>query len=270
MRRPSAALLLLLSCAALFAVESSAQEKAQVDVEVTALAEVREGRLAAGTRRENGGTELALFAEVAGRISSLPAPGGRTGKLRHDPQLLVANGELAGLAWLEGRDLRSLAVRFARWDGEGWERPRTVAAPGPGSQLALAAARLADGSWLLAWSRYDGGDDEVVWSRSADPDGVSWSPPRRLAADNAVPDVTPALAAAPGGGAVAAWSRYDGEDYRVVTARFDGRRWSAPRVVGPAGSLEPSWERAASGEPALVVRTVLPRGRLTIPWQRVR
>ncbi len=268
MRRSFAALLLF-SCAALFAVESSGQEMARGEVELTALAEVREGRIAAGTRRENGGTELVLFAEESGRISSLPAPGGRTGRARHDPRLLVANGELAALAWLEGRDLRSLAVRFARWDGEGWEAPRTVAAPGPGSQMALAGTRLADGSWLLAWSRYDGGDDEVVWSRSAGPDGASWSAPRRIAADNAVPDITPALSAAPGG-AVAAWSRYDGEDYRVVTARFDGRRWSAPRVVGPAGSLEPRWERSASDEPALVVRTVLPRGRLTIPWQRVR
>ncbi len=269
MRRSSAALLLF-SCAALFAMESSGQGIARADVELTALAEVREGRIAAGTRRQNGGTELVLFAEESGRISSLPAPAGRTGRVRHDPQLLVADGALAGLAWLEGRDLRSLAVRFARWDGEGWEAPRTVAAPASGSQMAPAGARLADGSWLLAWSRYDGGDDEVVWSRSAGPDGAAWSSPRRLAADNAVPDVTPALSAAPGGGAVAAWSRYDGEDYRVVTARFDGRRWSAPRVVGPAGSLEPHWERSASGEPALVVRTALPRGRLTIPWQRVR
>ena len=269
MRRPSAALLLL-SCAALFPAGSSAQEKARAEVEVTALVAVRDGRLAAGTRRTDAGTELVLFAEAADRVASLPVPTLRIGAVRHDPQPLVADGELAGLAWLEGRDLRSLAVRFARWVGEGWERPHTVAAPGPGSQLALAAARLADGSWLLAWSRYDGGDDEVVWSRSAGSDGAAWSPPRRIAADNAVPDVTPALAAAPGGGAVAAWSRYDGEDYRVVTARFDGRRWTVPRVVGPAGSLEPSWERAASGEPALVVRTVLPRGRLTIPWQRVR
>ncbi|HEX5760898.1 MAG TPA: hypothetical protein VF121_17045, partial [Thermoanaerobaculia bacterium] len=149
----------------------------------------------------------------------------------------MADGELAGLAWLEGADGRSLAVRFARWDGERWARPRTVAAPGPGSQTALAAARLADASWLLAWSRFDGADDEVVWSRSAGPEGESWSAPRRIAQDNAVPDVTPALTAVAGGGAVAAWSRYDGEDYRVVTARFDGRGWSAPRAVGPAGSF---------------------------------
>ena len=196
MRRSSAALLLL-SCAALFPAGSSAQEKARAEVEVTALVAVREGRLGAGTRRMDTGTELVLFAEAAEGVSSLPVPALRIGAIRHDPQPLVADGELAGLAWLEGQDLRSLAVRFARWDGEGWERPRTIAAPGPGSQLALAAAQLADGSWLLAWSRFDGGDDEVVWSRSAGPDGASWSPPRRIAADNAVPDVTPALAAAP-------------------------------------------------------------------------
>lgn len=266
-RRP--AVLLLASCAALFAGESSGQEEPLRGIELGAAVALREGVVAAGTRALHRGTELVLLVEEAARVSTLPVPAFRTGKLRHDPQPLVAGGELAGLAWLEGIDGRSLAVRFARWDGERWSRPRTVAVPGPGSQTALAAARLADGSWLLAWSRFDGADDEVVWSRSAGPEGESWSAPRRIAADNAVPDVTPALAATGGGGAVAAWSRYDGEDYRVVTARFDGRRWSAPRAVSPAGSFEPRWERAEDGRPQLVFRTALPRGRLAIPWEKV-
>jgi hypothetical protein len=176
---------------------------------------------------------------------------------------LVAGGELAGLAWLEGSDLRSLAVRVARWDGDHWTAPLTVAAPGPGSQIALTAATLSDGSWLLAWSRYDGADDEIVWTRSRGPEADSWTPPRRIAADNRVPDITPALLATPGG-ALAAWSRYDGENYRLVTARFDGRTWSAPRTVGPAGSVDPTWEGTAGGNSLLLARTAAPRGWLAL------
>ena len=63
----------------------------------------------------------------------------------------------------------------------------------------------------------------------------AWSPARPLAADNAVPDITPSVVAV-AGGALAAWSRYDGHDYRVVLSRFDGREWSAP--AGRPGRLD--------------------------------
>jgi len=231
--------------------------------ELTAAVALREGWLAVGTRRTEGGSELLLLAGDDRNVSPLPVPAGPSGRLRHGPVPLVAAGELAGLAWLEGRDGRSLAVRFASWEGDGWGAPRTVAAPGPGSQMALAAAALADGSWLLAWTRFDGADDEIVWSRSRGPLGETWTPPRRIAADNAVPDVTPALLATRDG-VLAAWSRYDGEHYRVVTALFDGRAWSPPRAVGPAGSLYPSWEAPDDGPPTFLARTAAPRGWLAI------
>jgi hypothetical protein len=221
------------------------------------------GWLAAGTQNVASGTELLLARDDGETVTFLPVPSARSGRLRANPvPLVVAGGELAALAWLEGNDLRSLGVRFARWDGERWSTPHAVAAPGPGSQIALTAMTLSDGSWLLAWSRFDGNDDEIVWTRSRGPEADSWTAPRRIAADNAVPDITPALVATHDG-ALAVWSRYDGENYRLVTARFDGRTWSTPRTVGPVGSVDPSWT-ATAGNALLLARTAVPRGWIAL------
>jgi hypothetical protein len=218
--------------------------------------------VAAGTVAAGG---FAVFTGDAAQARRLPVPPLGRASLHHDPlPLLDDAGALAGLAWLEGEAARSLAVRFARWDGARWQRPVTVSAPGPGTQIALAAAALADGTLLLAWSAFDGRDDEVMWSAF---DGNAWSRPARLAADNAVPDITPALVAADGG-ALAAWARFDGTSYEVVAARFAAGRWSAPAVVAPGGSVYPSFEPAPAGQaaaaPRLLVRTAAPRGWMLV------
>jgi len=206
------------------------------------------------------GKAIVLWTGEGSPAVTLPAPPA-VSNLRREPLPLVEDGRLAGLVWLEGDAARALAVRYARWNGAAWEAPQTVAAPGPGSQLALSAARLKDGSWLLAWSAFDGHDDEIVWSRQA-ADG-SWSVPQRVAADNDVPDITPALTATADGSALLAWSRFDPETggYQVVTSRFQARGWAAPRVAAAAsGSLFPSFEAAESGAWLLLYQTALPRG----------
>jgi hypothetical protein len=218
------------------------------------------GWLAAGTRPVAGAPgdrELLLVIGDAKTSSTLPVPAGKAAALREQPVPLVEDGELAGLVWLEGGSRQSFAVKTAAWNGMSWEAPRTISPPGPGSQLALTAARLRSGDWLLAWSAFDGQDDEIVWSRGSD--GV-WSRPRRAAADNAVPDITPALTAA-GSGALLAWSRYDAGlgEYVVVVSRFTGGHWGAPRTAGPPGSLYPTFEAALDG-PLLLYRTAAPRG----------
>jgi hypothetical protein len=195
---------------------------------------------------------------TATALPALPALPAST-PLRREPLPLVEDGRLGGLVWLEGDGVRSLGVRYARWNGTAWEAPRTIAAPGPGSQLALTAARLADGTTLLAWSAFDGHDDEIVWSRQA-ADG-SWSAPRRVAADNDVPDVTPALTAT-ADGALLAWSRFDGSGYQVVTARFHAGRWGKPIAAAPSGSLFPAFQaKTGAGSGAwLLYQTAAPRG----------
>ncbi|HEY8021077.1 MAG TPA: hypothetical protein VIH93_08245 [Thermoanaerobaculia bacterium] len=237
---------------------------------VAAVEPLAGGWLAAGTRtREDieNGREIFLLAGRSGAVSAAalpPPPAARKlARLRAEPLPLVEDGRLAGLVWLEGSEARRLRVMFARWNGRGWGAPRTVSPPGPGSQLALAAARLADGSWLLAWSAFDGHDDEIVWSRF---DGARWSRPARVAPDNDVPDVTPALAAQ-GDGAWIAWSRFDGDGYRTVTSRFSpagGGRFSPPLEATPAGAVFPSFEPGV-GNPGsagtwLLTKTSVPAG----------
>ena len=213
------------------------------------------GWMAAGTVAEAAGPRMVLFRGDAGAARALPAPPRSGSALLQEPLPLVGEGGLRGVAWLEGEARGALAVRFAPWNGTGWEPAATVAPPAPGSQLALAGAVLDDGSLLLVWSAHDGGDDEVVWSRST---AAGWTAPRRLAADNRVPDITPSLAAVPGG-AVAAWSRLEGSEYRVVAATFREGRWSEPRAIGPRGSLYPTFE-AAGAAPQVLFRTAAPRG----------
>lgn len=190
--------------------------------------------IAAGSFADEDGRRLFL---VTGS-RPLPEPAGQKGTVRLDPVLLVEDGTLAGLAWLEGDGTR-LSVRAAAWDGQGWSAVETVSLPGPGSQAGLTGAVLADGSWLLAWDRVDGEDDEIVWSRRQ---GETWTPVRPVSENNHVPDVNPTLTAV-GSGALLAWSRYDGEGYRLRTARFDGQTWKDERPAGPTHSMQPSFVR---------------------------
>jgi hypothetical protein len=218
--------------------------------ELTALAEVDGGWVAAGVRpAEEGGKELLMMAGDEEAARPLAAPR-RRAPLVHDPVPLVDGGRLAGLAWLEGDGVRSLAVWVSVRAGDGaWRRPRRVAAPGPGSQLALSGAVLADGSWLLVWSAFDGTDVEIVWSRRL---GGSWEAPARVSADNAVPDITPALTVT-GDGALLAWSRYHDGHYLLMLARFADGGWHDERRVAEPGALYPAVV-AGAGRPRLVYR----------------
>jgi hypothetical protein len=119
---------------------------------------------------------------------------------------LVEGSELGGLVWLEGSPAGGMGVRAAAWEDGRWAQADWIARPGKGSQTGLAGVVLRDGSWLVVWSAFDGQDDEIVSARRA---GDGWQAPRRVVADNRVPDITPALAVT-NQGAIAAWSRFDG------------------------------------------------------------
>lgn len=225
-------------------------------VELSAVAPLGPDRwLAAGTR---DGSALILARGESGEVRRVAAPEAG-GALVASPVALASGGDLLGLAWLAGPDPQRLEVRFAPWTGGGlpgdpadermseWGAPEVVAGAAPGSQLALAGAVLRDGSALLVWSAHDGEDDEILWSLRS---GGRWSEPARLAGDNAVPDIGPTVAPlgpSSGGAAVAAWSRYDGREYRLVTARWTGDGWSAPEAAAPPGSLYPTLRAAGDG-----------------------
>lgn len=201
-----------------------------------------DGWIAAGVR--SGKALLLLRARrAAGEEPErmvVPAAGGA---LVATPAPIVVDGRLVGMTWLAGDAPRQLAVRYAAWLGDGWGPSETVAAPGPGSQLAAAGAALPDGSILVVWSAFDGEDDEILWSLRS---GGSWSAAARVAADNAVPDITPALAL-DDGRPLAVWSRFDGKGYSLVLSRFASGSWSEPTPVAPTGSLFPRLRTSAEG-----------------------
>ena len=222
------------------------------------VAALDDGWIAAGTFPDsaNGGQRLFLLQGDDRSARPLAGPAGQEGSLRRAPVLLVDGGRLAGLAWLEGDNITSLSVRSAAWTGRRWQPTQQVSHPGPGSQMALSGAVLDDGSWLLAWSAFDGTADEIVWSRRV---GGDWLPVRRVSERNLVPDIVPALTATPGGGALLAWSRYDGHGYRLRIARLEHGEWRGERAAGPSGSLFPVF-LGEPDHPRLLYMDAYPRG----------
>ena len=184
------------------------------------------------------GDRLFLIQGAADAVKTLPSPTLEvSGVLLQPTFILDGNGAGAGpeaLVWIEGEDHQKTRVRAARWSGADWSAPVTVSPVGPGTQIALQATRLADGSVLATWAAFDGKDDEIVWSRF---DGEAWSEPAPISA-NEVPDVTPALKAH-GDGALVVWSGYDGNDYRLYSAAFHNGTWRHGQSFGGRGSIFP-------------------------------
>ena len=166
---------------------------------------------------------------------------------------LVERGRLVGLAWLAGAGVRETAVWASAWSGLDWSQPELVSPVGAGTQIAIDGAVLADGSWLLVWSAYDGNDDEILWSRRV---GGRWSEPAVLHEPNEVPDITPALVAT-GRGALAAWNWFDGKTYRVRMAGFEDGGWRELGLADPAGGVSPGLTAHQDGL-LLLYRTAVP------------
>lgn len=205
------------------------------------------GRLQGVTRADAGyllsvtgptgdGQEATLVLADGATVQAFPPLPGEAGTVQDRVRPLLDEGRMAGAAWLAGTDFRNLEVRAARWTDGQWGPPQVVARPASGSQMALAATTLPDGRWLLAWSRFDGSDDEIAWAvRSS----TGWSSPQRLGADNTTPDVTPALVSLPDGSALLAWSRLIDGGYRVLVSRFAAGAWSPGELLPGAGAVDP-------------------------------
>ena len=223
-------------------------------VSVTSVRSTNDGWIAAGNvLDERDRPDLLLIEKSPSGIEILTPPPRTSAKQRGQAIPLIEAGELVGVAWVAGSRQSDLQVFAATRDSDQWSGRETVSGSGPGSQLALTGDVLGDGSWLLVWTRFDGGDDETVFSRRVD--GV-WTQPARIHEDNQVPDITPCVIAVEGG-ALAAWSWFDGSDYRLRTARFDGSNWSTGRPVGAKGSLFPSLITGTTGA-QLLFQTVEP------------
>jgi len=196
---------------------------------------ISRGWMAAGRLPDADGTDLFLIAAGEGGAELLPVPARGTARYRGQPVLFLADSELVGLAWAAGDGPREFAIWAAEWQEGEWSQPDLISPVGPGSQVAPAGAILEDGSWLLAWTAYDGQDSEVVWSRRTE---SVWTAPEPIDGGNEVPDVTPDVVPI-AGGAMAVWSWFDGNDYRLKSARWLNGDWRVTDAFGGRGSGEP-------------------------------
>jgi hypothetical protein len=201
---------------------------------------------------------LSLDADPAEELRAHTVPE-TTGKHLQELVPLVADGKLLGAGWLEGAHESALAVQAARFDeADGWGPSQLVAEPAAGTQTALAGAALLDGSSVLAWSAFDGTDDEILASRW---DGDGWSAPKRVAEDNEVPDVVPAVGWVPSGKEPAltvTWSRFTPDGYTLHSARWDGEGWQSQGALTAPGTLFPSFSNLQETT-LLTYRQALPR-----------
>ncbi len=195
---------------------------------------VQEGPTVWVSGRSNAPEIDDMFVAIVGdegNIDLLPTPPDRHGPRRRS-RLLRNRGRIVGITWLEGSTQETTSVRASSWNGGQWSDVEIISPPRNKEQTALNAVALNDGSWLAIWAAVDS-DDDLWWSRRT---RRGWSEPARLHVDNDVPDIHPHVIAT-AAGAFATWSWFDGADYRLRTARFDGESWFQVELASDRGSV---------------------------------
>ena len=214
------------------------------------IIEFENGWAAAGVRGRGDRRDLVVVIDdLAGveRLASVPEP---IGGLRVRPVPMASTTGFEGLAWLEGDFPTDFEVRVADWTGAGWASIETVSPSRRGGQAGLIGTVLDDGRWLLVWSASDGNGTDIFWTVRED---GRWAPPRRLAAADSEPDITPSLVRVEGG-ALLVWAQRRGTAYRLRTARFaDG--WTAPRTLGAMHASFPRFAELAEEGRFLIHRS---------------
>jgi len=196
------------------------------------------GWVVTGTQTSKTGRTLMVTVSNGTENQLLTTPKLSLGSLAWWPLPIVQRSRLIGLVWLEGDRLDRLAVVAARWQGDRWTSPVVVSPVGVGSQAGLTATVLEDGTWLLAWTRFDGQDDEIMWASG---DGTKFRRPTPLHRGNALADILPSLVAV-GNTATVAWSREGQDSYLLQIAEFDGKSWNQINLA-PMTAVAPQLHR---------------------------
>jgi len=183
------------------------------------LEEDRNGSLWALWVEEGLQTDALLFGRV--RESGLPERG-----LVPTPQGTVFSPDFdfspSNSAWIAWVQHSGVAFRVSVRDA-GTGRTWIVSPP---SLLSASGVRVIaggpEGPWVF-WTGRELGRDEIFFSRF---DGADWSPAARLNASRAVPHLFLDAAADAAGRPWLVWSAYDGKDYEITWARWNGSAWS--------------------------------------------
>lgn len=147
---------------------------------------------------------------------------------------------VAGRGWLASCALAAAGLASAASAGDA----ASVSAPGATFQAWPRAARLANGSVVVAWHALGQG----LCSRVYEPDGTSRSPPSCVTSPNAQAE-RPALAALARGGYVMGWSVALGSNaWGLRSQRYDptGAALGGIRSIGTAAGLVPTQVTAAA------------------------
>jgi hypothetical protein len=172
--------------------------------------------------------------------------------LAWEPTLLLDASGPETLLWFESEGQRDQVLLTARRVGDAWGEPEVVSPRRAGSQMALTAVRLDDGSLLAAWAAFDGQDTDILYSRR---ENGRWSKPQAVTPPDPHNDITPKLLATRGG-ALLAWSRATERQYRVLISSYRGGFWQLPLTLGTAGTVYPTFQEGA--EPVLLFQHAVP------------
>ncbi|MBI1871699.1 MAG: SGNH/GDSL hydrolase family protein [Chlamydiae bacterium] len=96
-------------------------------------------------------------------------------------------------------------------------------------------ADVAPSNQWSVWSGSDGSDTEIYYARKT---GDVWSKPERLNQDNAVSDVSPAMALDKEGRAFVVWVRKNEDRREVYISKWDGEKWSPEEEIGGSSNLK--------------------------------
>gem|GEM_PF-908439 len=130
-------------------------------------------------------------------------------------------------------------LSFCRFDGVSWSAPAAIES---GLAENTAPVVLVDGAgdpWV-AWSGSDGADDDIFVVRFRD---GTWSLPVRVNADDAAPDIFPALELDSEDAVRVTWQGLEGTEYRSFESRFTGVSWTPEALIRDAAA---SAEREAA------------------------
>ena len=163
-----------------------------------------------------------------------------------ESQVAVDSAGDVTAVWTRFDGSNTVIQSSSRPAGGAWGAPVDLSKPGfdaTGPRIAVDA----NGNAVAVWRRFDG-FDQIAQAALRLPSGA-WLPPVDISAagENAEsPEVTPA----PGGGAIAVWSRFDGTDVVVQVSDMSGDgAWSPALDLSGAGgdAVEPQVAADLSG-----------------------
>lgn len=169
------------------------------------------------------GVEL-MYARQAGTGWTEPLrPGGKQG-VHLTPALASDSWGDVWVVWIERRSAEEYLLRYCQIQDDVVVVSGTVPSV---TARNYAPTLLVDGDdtpWV-AWSGYDGEDEEIYFSRWT---GASWSAPSMVHADNSTPDTLPVLGMERNGVPWLRWTKQLLGRPVLYMAIWEGTAWSTP------------------------------------------